>query len=949
MRYIELYKFDLGTQQGSSYVYYWATQDVPSTVSFDSQNYDAMVVRDSMQKLPRPVGDSEKKVTIKVRNDTGQITDLLDLGVYFEHGRVSVVRIFPDLAKVDQNVGDWTNPYWHGRIVAVKEVTRDWAVFELAFGYLDLSKRFGRVLHSSCHNIFADDDHCPYDIDAGWGLPQITTSGTATGGSSTTIVDSGKNFTALGVAVDDWVVAENGVANLVTGQVTIVGTTTLTVDNWRFGTAPANGWSYIVGPEYTSCKYTFPACDNRGMGGPNDNRPPEELNSIRRRCFCGWTPPSKETVPWRWREDWNTYHEGTSYPTGNRGLYGTPIPIPVGGTKMKGVKPVAYFNAGDFTHFLFIVGEARVNRVREIRVSGHPIDPQPKGTSTAEEWEDSLIYYSFDGYTGANDQDGVTAGELTQTQQKQGVGSLQSWTHGERVVLEQYENNPDEFNSALGSGISQACTSFIRVRIQAQVDPTTVEADFTVNGGTVMEKVAGGTWVSRPDMAEVAYNAFTNNRWGGGLSTDQMDATSWAAGSTHCRSLVSKTQTEVADKSGTIGFGPKDGPAPSGAVSGDWVFIRMTEDPQPWRGALLTVTVNATPYERRVISVRPEFSIQETAGDPEDAGGYGEIETEENEISYHGGWFIVDEEWDSVDIPSRGDSYTLEPHEDASGQVYRYMANGVLNNKEKKFGAAVKDILRCMNADWVQHLGKVYLAMRKDEDLVVVDARMTITDYGASRNVVINRGKSSAKLVVDPVNQAFNAINVQFPNQQKDYVLDPITIKSSASQLRMKEQFNEDVRDQVKGSVHLPLVSDIETAARLGTLIARERGIRAGNRHNAKVKCQMPVHIAMKMIPVADVYPLDFDGFPAYVQYGRVESIDEDLNKLTATVTFSVYYDADYDDTAEDQRHDLNPGEITDSSGNPIRFKLVSQSEGSIEGVAGNYVQTIDYEITLPS
>jgi hypothetical protein len=67
------------------------------------------------------------------------------------------------------------------------------------------------------------------------------------------------------------------------------------------------------------------------------------------------------------------------------------------------------------------------------------------------------------------------------------------------------------------------------------------------------------------------------------------------------------------------------------------------------------------------------------------------------------------------------------------------------------------------------------------------------------------------------------------------------------------------------------------------------------------------------------------------------------------TKTFSVYYDADYDDTAEDQRHDLNPGEITDSSGNPIRFKLVSQSEGSIEGVAGNYVQTIDYEITLPS
>ena len=114
LRYIELFKVDLGTFSGVPYVFYWSDKKVPSTLTFDGQNYEPRMKRNSLEKLPR--GKTNAKVSMGIANHDGFVKDLYESGVTLENGKVSVVRIFPDLAPAVQAVGTWDAPYWHARI-----------------------------------------------------------------------------------------------------------------------------------------------------------------------------------------------------------------------------------------------------------------------------------------------------------------------------------------------------------------------------------------------------------------------------------------------------------------------------------------------------------------------------------------------------------------------------------------------------------------------------------------------------------------------------------------------------------------------------------------------------------------------------------------------------------------------------------------------------------------
>jgi len=72
-------------------------------------------------------------------------------------------------------------------------------------------------------------------------------SGTATGGSSITIVDSGANFVGDGVAVGDVVVNDTEACH---GVVTTVAATTLTVDHWTDAKSPYNSYTAESGDTY---------------------------------------------------------------------------------------------------------------------------------------------------------------------------------------------------------------------------------------------------------------------------------------------------------------------------------------------------------------------------------------------------------------------------------------------------------------------------------------------------------------------------------------------------------------------------------------------------------------------------------------------------------------------------------------------------------------------------
>jgi hypothetical protein len=937
VRYVDLFRVDLGTYGATTYVYRWSDRAIPAALTFDSENYEARVTRDSADKLPR---SKDGKIEIVVANHDGLVTDLLDAGVDLAGGRLSVVRMFPDLAPAVNHVGDWTTPYWHGRISQLKELTTDRAVCVVEFGYLDLSRRFGRLYGQSCAHVFADGFYCPYNPGAGYGRPNAVDSGTATGGSATTLARTGYDFAAAGVEIGHHVFATNG-TSAASGVVTDVAVGTLTVASWAHGT-PANGWSYQVGPAYADCRYTLEQCEARGMYGPSDNVADTQLNFSRRRYFGGWTEPVRKSVDWRIRKNVFKYEKGRSFPAANVGVMGEPIPIPVGHCRLRSVEHLAWFPAGQFTHYLFGIGEGRVGRVDpySIRVAGEPVDNiNPNSPHGAV--DDGLMLIGFNDFMeGADDSGAVTSGELTEAQRASGVGMRDARAYQFRQTVSTYKNNPWVFNSPGGSGTGPGNVSMMRIRVEADTGEDAT-LDCVVGRGTMMRVAAGG-WTSLPDVAQVCLTALTNRLWGAGLSDAQLDVDSFAALSAHCRTLVPKIQTDWAGnlKSGTIAFGPTDGKAPDGREDAAWVFISMTEDPQRYTGGALTVTVGVQEFERKVTSVVPEISVPELVPLP---GGYGYMPDPENGVSFRGGWFFVDQPWDPANSPTRGDAYTLVPSKESAGMVPRYMANGVLNVAEKKLADALDEILRCANAEWFQNLGRIYVAARAQVNTGTLDTP-TITDKGDSRNVLTG----SVRLEQEGRDSSYNSVRVEFADKAQGFAVQPIVIKDELMQLEQKRRFGEAIRDEVKGAVYLPLVNDLEQAARVGAMIARQRGVRSDGRRNARVHVEMPAHLAMMLQPVVDVCPLDLRGMPAWVQFGRVEKLEEGRTAATTAVEFSVYLHADHSDDPYDFHRDRYPGEVTDSGGRPVRFRIDSAVEELIEDNEGNHQSTVPYTFTLP-
>ena len=96
------------------------------------------------------------------------------------------------------------------------------------------------------------------------------------------------------------------------------------------------------------------------------------------------------------------------------------------------------------------------------------------------------------------------------------------------------------------------------------------------------------------------------------------------------------------------------------------------------------------------------------------------------------------------------------------------------------------------------------------------------------------------------------------------------------------------------------------------------------------------------------VYPLDLDGIPAWIQYGRVESIEESLSKITSIVTFSVYVHADYDDTAADGRTDVGPSDSGDTGEEISPYRIADIQEQLVTNSEGNLENEIVVDLTLP-
>ncbi len=102
--------------------------------------------------------------------------------------------------------------------------------------------------------------------------------------------------------------------------------------------------------------------------------------------------------------------------------------------------------------------------------------------------------------------------------------------------------------------------------------------------------------------------------------------------------------------------------------------------------------------------------------------------------------------WSAAKVPSNGDAFTIAAYPSRA----RYMANGILNNKAQKLEEALDEIALNCNGGWYYHQGKIGFAVRAQEVLATIDARMTITDKDPTPNVIRRNGVGAQVFDLDP-------------------------------------------------------------------------------------------------------------------------------------------------------------------------------------------------------
>lgn len=925
---------------GSNVTEWLSYRAVSSSDTFDSRDYDPRVLRGGVPTLPFPVGAKQAKVTFRFSDHDAHYTNLMAAGTVFEQGTVSVIHHFTQIAPPGNALGDWTNPYWTGRIV--KALPRD-GVFEVEaeFGLVGLSRRAYRKFRSACDNNFADGHACPYSVGGGWGRPQNTASGTATGATSTTLVDSGKDFTALGVQTDDWILASHsdgttkGVA-----QVTGVGTTTLTVASWTFN-QPAAGWTYRVGPEYADCDYLFPSCQERGMAGPSATTPPASLNKVQRKFFVGVGPVYEALFRHVSRNFFGVAKtDRYSYGSGNQTLEGSLVPVPVGNVTLDGLPVLAVGSDGDRVHALIAIGEGRCDRLGKIELDGEQRDDQ--NLSDPPE-QGALNLWGFNGYSGGEESAAVSAGELTEQQRAEAIGQRACWSTTHNQEADTYLKNPWTFsdpNNGFGSYLSHLSAAYLRT------DPKEVSfegrAKAQVLGGVRCRKPGGG-WTHQPTAAEFAYELALNRTWGGGVDPGEIDAASVTALDSYMRETVdSGAAPKVPAISSTVDYGPSDAASAVRAGSNDWIHVSDQLD-FGYIGAELQITEVGKEQTREVIDVQ---FIQFTPPVIEDDRWGGPHQPPDERINQPGGFIRVDQDWDGGKIPAAGDTYTLTP----KTLVQRHQAAGS-PAKDVSVGEALSDALRNGLADHYQSGGMVVFAARKQGSLAAINALDAFTDANDSgRNVLVHPdGKSSLIFDPYPLDKLYNQLNVEYVDAENGGTK-TLVVKNQAHQDWLRNTYGKSAKWKIEAKLVLNLVATEQEAVRVGALWLRHFGARPGYHANGRIKFVTPVALGIQLRPIEDVYPVsgaNLDPWP-WIQYVRIESVSESVEKGWMEIEGIPYVHADYDAPGNGLEFEVPEGSPLEPELAPEIPAIVSVAETLTTDPRGQVQTRLDVTYTLP-
>lgn len=931
----------------SDSVHYLSDRYVGADESFDGNEYEPQVVADTLGEISWALGEQS---ALDLDNTDGWLTTLANSGVRLEQGEVAIVLQFRDVSPPSTgSLGDWDDPFWRGWIRAASHPGRELVRLDLLTGPAELSRRCPRRIRASCYKPFADGYLCPYAPLDGHGRISTLASGTATGSSATTIVDTSGSFVSAGIAAGQVVMAWNATDAVSVGHVTEVAATTITVDEWRFGGTPAAGWTYEAGPAFTLCDGSKASCVARGMFGINGTQTSRKLNAIQRRWYGGWSPPATSSYTTRILTGlylWGavkTRKRLSVMPKQHEGLDGDVIPLVFGNVHLKNILPVAQGWAGDYFHVLLLMGEGRMSGATSFTMDGQPHHTISSSTTL----DDSpLILYGFGQSGPGTDADDVPA-ELTEIQRQDALGQLAAYAvlHGQELAT--YAGNPRLFNYPDGDGVSMDGLAMARVRVKISVDRDHIPScEAKVTGMHVLK--ADGTWTAGPNPVDTTFYHLVNRKWGAGLDPSFVDADSFDDASDYCDAYVTNSQTQEGGVvlSGTASYGPMDVDGPVNLDTVDWLML----------GELFNISLDGMTIEiltagkeqTAVIRASQTYTWGEEL--PPDSGGGGSggeypapPPPEEPGSSGRQTLVFIEGAWESGKVPGSGDGWRIEN----IGSPKRYVAAGRLETMTDALSLAQTMLDNCAGRLFLRG-GRIGVYLLRQANLTTVNALPAISDSGSSRNVVyrtVGHGMEPAvdwRADQDPPNE----IVFEYLDERAGYEKRTRAVRSSTSQLRRAADFGYTSRDAAERSVDYALTTSLDQAARLASIELREYGQRDAGRSNGTLVFQMPFRHGLALEP-GDVRAVSLTRLPSWITYARIEAARLDLQTWVWTFEARPYVHDNFDDTADDLSDLMrtDPLGFVDDAGS---YPIESLTEGQILDRQGRLIQTIRVVFSLP-
>ena len=936
---VDVVEIDFGTAKR-----YWSDRTLSLSVT-DGIPYDPRIK--TISELPVASSDSDDEFIIELDNSDYYARGLEDKGLRLHRAKVWVHRIFTNLDPPNNKI---TN-YAAGTVVAYPMDARV-CKLKVVSGLLALNRQGLWKLEQSCGSLFRDGLRCPYDPLAGKGLPERRFTGTATGGSTTTLVDTAQTFTPVEAG---WVVVN--LTDKSAGRVKSVAGDTITVESFANGTnnSVTASDSYIVGPEFSSCPKSVTACQERGMFGPNDNQTSADLNKSERRYFHGIARPAR--VPFKTKiVDSTGKRRGpfTRTAFGNDGLAGTSVPIAFGAWRNRSMIPLGLAFHDAFIESLWIASVGKCKSINSIAIDSSSPDNVNRGlvdgvTGTAIT-RDSFFAWNFEEPSGSDDKQIVSpsySGELTEEQRRLGIGNRGCRSRRWRTDLDTYVNNPYLYNNAAGDGVSTSGLAVVRIRTEPSsgVTDTVVPKAGADIVGVACRSIPGSgdaTWVHDPNPIQVAYHFLRDTLYGAGLDDAQLDLPTFITASAYCEATVETSQSTRAVIGGYVFVGPEDSDGTS-FLGSDFFSTRTNLGIGKYDDDRLVVYTSGGPVARFISGV----SEEPIGGEQSDEDNFGETDSDTQGARY---WVInFTEAFPAGQMPAAGDQWKLVDET----RVPRYRFNGALS-EPAPVGEILNSILDNCSGKWVQKNGKIAVVIPAAVTLTTVEADTIFTDKGNLRNIIYrgpeNNRKSTVVWEPDDIEDTPNAITVEYSDKGFGYETVRRKVINSSAQKWVADVFGEKRREKEEAVLSLNGTNDAEQAGRLGARKIRDRGPLPGNRANGTLSFEVAVHDAQKLVPYEDVHIVASDVLPGYLpNLWRLVEKEENAEGLTMTTSWRPHYNVFYDDTAEDigiedlpKQTEFNPDAL------PLDVVIESITDKGYPDNEGNYVERVSISYTPP-